>query len=49
MSYNIGHIILDELKGNAQYVDAQTYLDRMNICEKCDYNIEVVPLMGRKL
>lgn len=33
--------------GNAHYVDQQTYINRLKICETCDHSISVIPLAGK--
>lgn len=35
------------LHGNAEFVDQQTYLNRMSECDKCEHGISLIPLAGK--
>lgn len=44
--YGLMDVIRDELAGNAQYVDADTYQKRVDICMKCNHRVEPIPFTG---
>ena len=39
-------VISDELTGKKEYVDQQTYIDRINICNNCEHLTTLIPLAG---
>lgn len=43
MSYNLFDIALDELSGNAEYVDQQTYVNRVETCLRCPNLTHYIP------
>lgn len=46
MSYNVLDIIKDEMLGQADHVDQQTYVNRVSICNRCEHLKFFVPLTG---
>ena len=46
MSYGFMDVISDELTGKAEYVDQQTYIDRLAQCQKCEHLKTLIPLAG---
>lgn len=44
--YGILDVIKDELTGKADYVDPQTYVNRIETCKKCEHFKNIIPLTG---
>lgn len=43
MSYNFFDIVLEELTGKAEYVDQQTYVNRVETCLQCPNLTHYIP------